>query len=177
MIEKSADHMTEFFMPMIPPTTTFQAKKVNWEKRVIYESPKLRAVRNKLLAHLAKHKIDEPYTGGVRLVTKWLFPISGNHKDGDYRITKPDTDNLQKLLKDCMTVVGFWKDDCLVASEVIEILSGYSRNLYLHSTGGGALTIEEKRTDRPAVHARREGAEVGGGVWRYQRDRLSRHQK
>lgn len=131
MIEKSADHMTEFFMPMIPPTTTFQAKEVNWKNRVIYESPKLRAVRNKLLAHLAKHKIDEPYTGGVRLVTKWLFPISGNHKDGDYRITKPDTDNLQKLLKDCMTKVGFWTDDCLVASEVIEKFWADTPGIYI----------------------------------------------
>ncbi|MGN1109503.1 MAG: RusA family crossover junction endodeoxyribonuclease, partial [Oscillospiraceae bacterium] len=30
---------------------------------------------------------------------------------------KPDTDNLQKLLKDCMTQLHFWRDDCLVASE------------------------------------------------------------
>ena len=27
---------------------------------------------------------------------------------------------LQKLLKDCMTTVGFWKDDALVASEIVE---------------------------------------------------------
>ena len=29
-------------------------------------------------------------------------------------VTKPDTDNLQKLLKDCMTKCGFWKDDAQV---------------------------------------------------------------
>ncbi len=34
--------------------------------------------------------------------------------------SKPDTDNLQKLLKDCMTAVGFWKDDAQVASEICE---------------------------------------------------------
>ena len=27
---------------------------------------------------------------------------------------------LQKLLKDCMTHAGFWKDDALVASEIVE---------------------------------------------------------
>ena len=48
---------------------------------------------------------------------KWCFP-KGRHRDGEYRITKPD--NLQKLLKDCMTTAGFWKDDALVASEVVE---------------------------------------------------------
>jgi Holliday junction resolvase RusA-like endonuclease len=52
-------------------------------------------------------------------MVKWCFP-RGEHPDGAYRITKPDTDNLQKLLKDCMTKVGFWTDDCLVASEIVE---------------------------------------------------------
>lgn len=47
------------------------------------------------------------------------FP-RGGHRDGEYRITKPDTDNLQKLLKDCMTDVGFWEDDAQVASEICE---------------------------------------------------------
>lgn len=55
----------------------------------------------------------------VRLMVKWCFP-KGKHADGEYRITKPDTDNLQKLLKDCMTACGFWKDDALVAAEMAE---------------------------------------------------------
>jgi len=42
------------------------------------------------------------------------------HKDGEYRITKPDTDNLQKMLKDVMTRLGFWQDDALVASDFCE---------------------------------------------------------
>lgn len=54
------------------------------------------------------------------MIAKWCFPITGKHQDGDYRITKPDTDNLVKLLKDCMTDLGYWTDDCLVASEIIE---------------------------------------------------------
>ena len=49
------------------------------------------------------------------MVTKWCFP-KGKHSDGEYKATKPDTDNLQKMLKDVMTEVGFWKDDALVAS-------------------------------------------------------------
>lgn len=34
-------------------------------------------------------------------------------------MTRPDTDNLEKMLKDCMTEVGFWKDDALVVSETV----------------------------------------------------------
>ena len=55
----------------------------------------------------------------MRLVVKWLFP-RGTHPNGSYRITKPDTDNLQKLLKDVMTQLHFWKDDAQVASEISE---------------------------------------------------------
>ena len=115
------DIMTEFFMAMIPPTTTHQEKQVSVVngKPVFYEPTELKQARAKLEAHLAKH-ISNKYTCGIRLTTKWLFPVKGKHTNGEYRTTKPDTDNLQKLLKDCMTKVGFWKDDALVASEIVE---------------------------------------------------------
>ena len=113
----------QFFMPMIPPTVTHQMKrtKVVNDKVVYYEDERLKDTRAKLTAHLSKHKPDKPLTCGVRLVVKWCFQINHNsHSDGDYKLTKPDTDNLQKLLKDVMTDLSFWKDDALVASEVIE---------------------------------------------------------
>jgi Holliday junction resolvase RusA-like endonuclease len=56
----------------------------------------------------------------VRLTTWWCFPIKRKHHDGEYRTSKPDTDNLVKMLKDVMTDLHFWKDDAQVASEVIE---------------------------------------------------------
>lgn len=113
--------MTEFFIAMNPPTVTHQEHKVAvvHGKPVFYDPPELKAARQKLMAHLGKEVPEEPYRKGVRLATKWCFP-NGRHKDGEYRITKPDTDNLQKLLKDCMTMCGFWKDDALVASEIVE---------------------------------------------------------
>lgn len=114
--------MTEFFLAMIPPTKTHQEKKVKVvnNKPVFYEPAELAQVRNKLTAHLAGHIPARKYDHGVRLVTKWCWPLRSGDQDGDYRITKPDTDNLVKLLKDCMTDLGYWTDDCLVASEIIE---------------------------------------------------------
>lgn len=111
----------QFFLPMIPPTVTAQEHKVTIRngKPVFYDPPELKEARAKLTAHLAQHKPEKPYTRGVRLITSWCFPKEG-HADGEWRTTKPDTDNLQKLLKDCMTAVGFWKDDALVASELCE---------------------------------------------------------
>ena len=111
----------EFFMPMIPPTVTAQEHQVRVvnNKPIFFEPPKLKSAKDKLTANLSKHKPTEPYTSAVRLIVKWCFP-KGRHSDGEYRTTKPDTDNLNKLLKDCMTKCGYWKDDALVASEIIE---------------------------------------------------------
>ena len=113
--------MKQFFMAMDPPTVTHQEKKIGVRsgKPYLYEPAEVKVARAKLTAHLGQHKPDERMKGAIRLVVKWCFP-RGNHKDGEYRTTKPDTDNLQKLLKDCMTDVGFWKDDAQVASEICE---------------------------------------------------------
>lgn len=114
--------MTEMFLVMVPPTRTQQEHHVRMVggKPVFYEPQELKAARAKLRAHLSMHVPERKYRGAVRMVTKWCFPKGGSHEDGEYRITKPDTDNLQKMLKDVMTDCGYWKDDCLVASEVIE---------------------------------------------------------
>ena len=113
---------TEFFIRMEPPTKTHQEKKVAVKKGkpVLYEPAELKAVRSKLEAYLAKYIPEVKYTGAVQVVVKWCFPITGKHRHGEYKTTKPDTDNLQKLLKDVMTDLGYWTDDALVASEVIE---------------------------------------------------------
>lgn len=111
--------MTEFFMPMVPPTKTHQEKRIDWIHRRVYEDDTLAAVRMKLSDAVGPHRPEQPYTDAVRLITKWCFPC-GNHPVGTYRTTKPDTDNLVKLLKDVMTKNRFWTDDALVASEIIE---------------------------------------------------------
>lgn len=125
--------MMEFFMPMIPPTSTGQMHKVTVKdgQPVFYDPPTVREARNKLMAHLYEHRPEKPYTEGVRLIVKWCFP-RGRHRDGEYRITRPDTDNLQKLLKDCMTECGFWKDDALVCSELAEKLWADVPGIYVH---------------------------------------------
>lgn len=123
---------TEFFMAMIPPTVTAQEHKVTVIKGnpVFYDTPEIKNAKDKLIANLTKYKPKKRYECGVRLVTKWLFP-KGNHTTGEYRITKPDTDNLQKMLKDCMTVCGFWKDDALVASEIVEKFWAETSGIYI----------------------------------------------
>ena len=113
---------TEFFMAMIPPTVTHQEKQVRVVngKPIFYEPAELKAARTKLEAYLAQHTPDEKYTGPIELVSTWCFAVKGKHKNGEPMTNKPDTDNLVKLLKDCMTKVGFWKDDAQVTRDIIE---------------------------------------------------------
>jgi Holliday junction resolvase RusA-like endonuclease len=114
--------MTEFFMAMRPPTKTHQEKKVKVVngKPVFYEPAELKAVRVKLQGHLAGHVPEKKYTSAVRLVIKWCFPITGKHQDGEYKATKPDLDNSFKMFADVCTKLGYWTDDNLIASLVIE---------------------------------------------------------
>ena len=71
----------EFFMAMIPPTVTAQMHKVMVKngKPVFYDTPEIKDAKAKLMANLAKHKPNEPYSSGVMLTVKWLFP-KGRHK-------------------------------------------------------------------------------------------------
>jgi Holliday junction resolvase RusA-like endonuclease len=118
---------TEFFLPMIPPTVTHQEKQVKIVKNkdgkfipVFYEPAELEAARAKLEAHLAKHVPEVKYTKACRAIVKWCFPIIGNHYDGEYKDTKPDAHNLDKMLFDIMEDLGYWDNDARVASEIIE---------------------------------------------------------
>ena len=94
--------------------------KVIHGKPVFFDPPKVKEAKQLLVGHLAKNKPDRPMEGAVELTAMWLFPKGRSHRHGEWRKTKPDTDNLQKLLKDCMTQVGFWKDDAQVVSEKVQ---------------------------------------------------------
>lgn len=128
----------EFFMPMDPPTATAQEKqiKIIHGKPIFYEPTNVKIAHAKLLAELLEHKPEKPITGPVELNVIWRFPTGTRHKDGDFKTTKPDTDNLQKMLKDCMTELGFWKDDAQVCRECV-------MKLWTDAPTGIAIGIQE----------------------------------
>ena len=117
----------QFFIPMRPPTTTHNAKELHAYMKggkpcaVLYDSAELKATRAKLHAHLASYAPAKPIPAGrpIRLLVKWMFPAEGR-PDGSWRTSKPDTDNLEKALKDEMTHPHFWHDDAQVCSEITE---------------------------------------------------------
>lgn len=125
---------TEFFLPLKKvPTITHQQKQVTVVngKPVFYEPAELKTARAKLMAHLGQHTPERKYTGPIRLVTKWCFPITGKHKDGEWKTTTPDVTNLQKLLEDVMTDLGYWTDDKLIVSAITEKFYARLTGIYI----------------------------------------------
>ncbi|MDD3069036.1 MAG: RusA family crossover junction endodeoxyribonuclease [Bacilli bacterium] len=112
----------KLFLLMEPPTVTAQQAKVAvvGNRPMFYKPEKVKTARQMLIRHLKPFKPPSPYEGAIELHVVWLFPKGKSHKHNEWRITKPDTDNLQKMLKDCMTDVGFWKDDAQVVKETVE---------------------------------------------------------
>lgn len=112
----------QFFLPMQPPRTTAQTHQVDCRsgKPRFYKPEALQAAEQKFRAALAPHAPGEPLQGPVRLVVKWVWFSKDPKLQGRYKQTKPDTDNLQKLLKDVMGFIGFWLDDAQVVSEITE---------------------------------------------------------
>jgi len=113
-------------MPIHPPTVTAQEHKVRVVrgKPMFYDTPRLKEARSTFENLLRQQRPEAPLEGPVALTVDWHFPTK-SHKEGTYRVTRPDTDNLQKLLKDCMTRVGFWNDDAQVCRE--EVTKRWSR--------------------------------------------------
>ncbi len=115
--------MIEFFIPMKKiPTVTHQQKKVRVirGKPQFYEPDELKETRAMFMELLTPYAPDEPLDGPLRLTTKWLFPKIKGTTNGQYKHTKPDTENLLKLPKDCMQELGFFVNDSRVASEMTE---------------------------------------------------------
>ena len=112
----------KIFLLMNPPTVTAQEKKVTMVKNrpIFYKPEKVKRAKEELITHLRPFKPDAPFENAIELHVVWLFPKGKRHKHNEWRITKPDTDNLQKMLKDCMTEIGFWKDDAQVVKETVE---------------------------------------------------------
>ena len=131
----------KFFLPMIPPTVTQQEHKVMVNRKTgrvqFYDPPELRAARAKLTDLVGRYAPEQPLEGALQLVTKWIWPMETDGQgvlsgiEYRWKTSKPDTDNLIKMLKDCMTRTGYWKDDAQVVSEITQKFYGPKPGIYI----------------------------------------------
>ena len=131
--------MIKFTIPGPPPRATAQMKKV----RVVCGHPQfympdnVAQARDYLKAGVMRHAPSAPLEGAVELKVCWFFKAQRKKDDGVWKITRPDTDNLMKMLKDTMTEAGYWLDDAQVARET-------SMKAWAIEPG---ITIEVRRLD------------------------------
>lgn len=137
-------NVREFFLAPLydgiewPPTTTAQTSEIGVNKKTgkpyLYKPDQLLQAEINIRNALARFRPESPITNKpIRLTVKWLYLITNpkKHRHGEYKLTRPDTDNLEKLLKDCMTDLGFWVDDCLVCSEISEKFWADTPGIYI----------------------------------------------
>lgn len=114
--------MIKFFIPLKKiPSQTAQQKgvRVVKGKPIFYTKPEVQNIKGMFKRYMAEHKPKEPWTGPIQLVVKWCYPETATHKKGEWKTTKPDTDNLIKLLKDCLEECNYFaKSDAQVSSEI-----------------------------------------------------------
>ena len=88
---------------------------IRYGKPYFYEKPEVRALRNKLYYYCKPHRPPEPFGGAVRLKVILYYKASRKKDIGQFKTTRPDLDNLNKLLWDVLTETGFFLDDSQIA--------------------------------------------------------------
>jgi len=102
----------EFFHPCILPTATAQTRRFSKSGRN-YLPESTRQAAAFWQAIMEQHRPAVPITGAVRVAISLLWPS----KNGTTapKATRPDCDNLSKLILDGMTKARYWHDDAQVA--------------------------------------------------------------
>lgn len=112
--------LIDFVIPGEPPRVTAQQKgeRVVHGRVVHYEKSAVKTVRE-MYAMYARAALPhgwEPMKGPVRLYVAFRFGTDERRKEGRWKTTRPDTDNMAKALKDAMNGIVY-ADDSQVASE------------------------------------------------------------
>lgn len=122
----------KFFIPLKKiPSTTHQQKQVNFKTKSFYEPEKVKEAKSLFMSELFNHVPEVEFKGPIRLMIKWCYSFDSKHKAAEWKITKPDLDNINKLFQDSMTKLGFWKDDAEISSLIIEKIYNVQCGIYV----------------------------------------------
>ena len=97
------------------PKGTAQMKRYNGRTRTYFKSQRLQQTEDFYLNELQSYAPTSPITGAVSLSIDFDYFTPTKKRRGKWKTTRPDCDNLVKILIDCMTKLGFWLDDAQVA--------------------------------------------------------------
>lgn len=89
------------FIPMKIPSKTAQEKKITVRngRPLLYTPPELVELKSKYISLLSEYAPVTPIESAVMLRTTWIYQMGDKREIGEYKTTKPDTDNMIKLLR------------------------------------------------------------------------------
>lgn len=113
--------MIKFFTQMEIPKATAQQKGVQivHGRPHFYEKKSITAARDFYAWAFSVHAPDEPMKGAITVRLGFHYPAKRKKDIGQPKITRPDCDNLAKLVIDVMTDLGFWVDDAQITTLMI----------------------------------------------------------
>lgn len=100
-----------------PPTITAQQKgvRVVHGKPFFYEKAEVTNARRKIEWAMKQYVPDEPIETPVRLKVSLEIPTKDKKKlKSKWKSSRPDLDNMLKLILDCLTEMRVIKDDALI---------------------------------------------------------------
>lgn len=109
MTEMIADYFTMTFDEM--PKGTAQMKRYDGRSGHYFKSKRLMQTEKIYMDALAEHRPKEPASGPISLSIHFHYSTKTKKRKGTWKTSRPDVDNIAKLLIDCMTKSGFWVDD------------------------------------------------------------------
>ena len=95
----------------------------------LYTPPELIKIQQEYISRLTKVAPKKPFPGPVWLKIAFCFKSDEKHQPGIPKPTKPDLDNLEKGLVDCMTKCNFWNDRKKSKNAVLTVKPDYLKDL------------------------------------------------
>lgn len=96
-----------------------------------YRKDKVQTARDQFIVRMKPHRPKQPSERPIRLLVCLYFNVKQPKKLwGKYKTTRPDCDNYVKEIKDCMTELGFWKDDAQVVN--LNVIKRYSEKAAIY---------------------------------------------
>ena len=105
------------FLEGQPATVTHQSGTKICNHRT-YKTSALKKWELTLHYGLLPFKPKAPLEGPICLQVQFGFKANRRKDINTYKLTRPDTDNMIKTLKDAMTKLDFWHDDAQVCHEI-----------------------------------------------------------
>ena len=119
------------------PKGTAQMKRVNHRTGNFFMSKDVRLAHDAYMEQLLDYVPEKPFEGPLSLGFIFSYTIKDKKKRGTPKTSRPDCDNLVKLVMDVMTELGFWVDDAQVTKLRIE------KRWSLHERANVYFNLEE----------------------------------